>query len=65
MEYPFIAIAPRFTRTRSGSTWKGPIYGSNRTVLIFKLCAKNLRLIDLFEIELFDPFTMYKQMTDV
>ena len=35
MEYPFIAIAPRFTQTRIGSTWKGPIYGSNTT----KLCT--------------------------
>ena len=34
-EYPVIAIAPRSTLARSGSTWKGPIYGSNRT----KLCT--------------------------
>ena len=32
-KYPFIAIAPRSTRARSGSTWQGPIYGSNRTQL--------------------------------
>ena len=30
---PFIAIAPRFTQARSGSTWQGPNYGSNRTIL--------------------------------
>ena len=30
MEYPFIAIAPRFTLTQCGSTWYGPINGSNR-----------------------------------
>ena len=33
-EYLFIAIAPRSTLAWSGSTWYGPIYGSNRT----KLC---------------------------
>ena len=32
MEYLFITIAPRFTLARRGSTWKDPIYGSNRTV---------------------------------
>ena len=30
-EYPFIAIAPRSSLARSGSTWKGPIYGLNWT----------------------------------
>ena len=30
-EYPFIAIAPESTLTRSNTTWKGPINGSNRT----------------------------------
>ena len=34
-ENPFVAIAPRSTLARSGSTWWGPIYGLNRT----KLCA--------------------------
>ena len=29
MEYLFIAIAPKFTLIRSGSTWKGPIFRSN------------------------------------
>ena len=28
--YPFIPIAPRSTLARSGSTWQGPIDGSNR-----------------------------------
>ena len=32
-EHPFIAIAPRSTLARSGSTWFGPIYGLNRTKL--------------------------------
>ena len=30
-EYPFIAIAPRSTLDRNGSTWYGPIYVLNRT----------------------------------
>ena len=34
-EYPFISTAPRSTLARSGSTYEGPIYGSNRT----KLCT--------------------------
>ena len=32
-EHLLIAIAPRSTLARSGSTWLGPIYGSNRTKL--------------------------------
>ena len=24
MEFPFIVIAPRFTLTQNGSSWKGP-----------------------------------------
>ena len=32
-EYPFIAITPRSTVTRSGNTYKGPIPGSNGSVL--------------------------------
>ena len=34
-EYPFTAIIPRSTLARSGRTWKGLIYCSNRT----KLCS--------------------------
>ena len=34
VEYPFIAIAPKPTLAWCGSTWYGPIYGSNGT----KLC---------------------------
>ena len=34
-ECPFIAIAPRSSLARSGSTWEGFIYGSNST----KLCT--------------------------
>ena len=33
VEYPFIAIAPRSTLTRSGSTWLAPMCASNRTKL--------------------------------
>ena len=36
-EYSFIAIAPRFTLARSGSTRYGPIYGSSRTNCILML----------------------------
>ena len=32
VEYLFIAIAPRSTLAWSGSTWYGPIHGSDRTV---------------------------------
>ena len=32
-EHPFIAIAPKSTLARRGSTWYGPIYGLNRTKL--------------------------------
>ena len=32
VEYPFIAITSRSTLARNVSTWKGPIYDSNRTV---------------------------------
>ena len=32
-EYSFIAIALRSTLIQSGSTWQGPIYGSNRSKL--------------------------------
>ena len=31
-DYPCIAITPRSTLARSGSTLEGSIYGSNRTV---------------------------------
>ena len=31
-EYHFIAIAPKSILSRSGSTWKDPIYASNKTV---------------------------------
>ena len=31
-EYPFLAIVLRSTQDQSGSTWQGPIYGSNRIV---------------------------------
>ena len=31
VEHPFIAIVPRSTLTRSGSSWLGITYGSNRT----------------------------------
>ena len=36
-EHPFIAIAPKSTLARRGSTWKGPIYGLDRTNSILLL----------------------------
>ena len=41
MEYPFIAITPKSTQTRSGSTIQGLIYGSIRTVQSFPLHTWN------------------------
>ena len=41
VEYPFIAIAPKFSLTWSVSTWQDLIYGSNRTMY---LCKKWLML---------------------
>ena len=40
---PFIAIAPRFTMTRSGSTWYGPIYRLSRTNLCTYVKLKCLK----------------------
>ena len=47
VEYSSISIAPMSTLARSGSTWEGPIYRSNRT----KLCTHEKS--ELLEIELF------------
>ena len=55
-EYSFIAIAPRSTLARSGSTWKGLIYGPNRTVYHLNWVQTN----DLLEIELFGHLTVCK-----
>ena len=61
MKYPFIAIPPRSTLTQNGSTWKGPIYGSNRTVLHLDCVrANNLGKIELLETELFDHLCVNK-----
>ena len=66
VEYPFIAIVPRFTLALSGSTWKAFIYWSNRTVLHLNWVQTNdFYQIELFEIELFDHLTVCKQMNDV
>ena len=65
-EYLFITIAPRSTLARSGSSWTGPINGSNRTICLFNREQTNdLSYIELFEIELFDPLSVCKQVTDV
>ena len=54
-EYPFIAVVPRSTLAWSVSTWKGPIYGSNRSVWYSNCVQTNdLCKIELFEIELFE-----------
>ena len=54
-EYPFIAIAPRSTLAQSSSIWKGPIYGSNRTVWHSNCVQTNdLCQIELYAIEQFD-----------
>ena len=64
-EYSFIAITPRSTLARRGSTWMVPIYGSNRTKVrtyaklnclkkkSFDIWSTFLCLSELFEIELF------------
>ena len=44
---PSITIAPRSSLARNGSTWSGPIYGSNKTKL------RTYVKTELFEIELF------------
>ena len=52
--------------SRSGSTWKALIYRSNWTVgFLNSVQTNDLRWIELLEIELFDYFTVCKQMTDV
>ena len=53
---PFIVIAPRSILTWSGSNRKGPINGSNRTVWHLNW------VLELVKIELFDLFTVCKQM---
>ena len=61
VECPFIAITPRSTLARCGSTWLGPIYGSNRT----KLCtyAKlNCLKLNCFDIQLFGLHQLFYQL---
>ena len=66
MEYPFIAIAARFTLTQSGSTWLDPIDGSNRTIWHLNYVQTNdVCQIEFHEIELFDHLNACKQMTGV
>ena len=61
-----MAIAPMFILALSGSTWLGPIYGSNRIVWHLNWVQKNeLCSIELLEIEPFDNLTTRKQITDV
>ena len=47
-EYPFIAIAPRSTLARRGSTWQGPIYGLNRNngILMLNWISWNRNVFD-------------------
>ena len=52
---PFITIALRFTLTRSGHNWWGPIYGLNRIVWHLNCVqTNNLCEIRWLKIELFD-----------
>ena len=61
IEYLFIAITPRSTLDRSGYTWKGSIYGSNRTVWNLNYMQINdLYKIELLEKEMFDYLTVGK-----
>ena len=65
-KYPFIAIAPRSTPSRSGSTWESPIYGSNRTVWHLNwVQTNNFCWTEVLEIELFDCLTACKEMNDI
>ena len=41
VEYPFFAITPRSTLTWSGSTYKFPIYGSNRSAKKLFIFGRN------------------------
>ena len=66
MEYPFSVIGPIFTLTRSGSTWQGSINRANRTIWYLNSVQTNdMQWIKLLEIELFDHFSVCKQMTDL
>ena len=58
IEYPFIIIALRFTLTRNGNAWYGPLYESDRTVWhLNSVQTKGLFFIELFEIESFAYLT--------
>ena len=59
MEYPFIAITPRFTLDQNGSPWSGPIYAS-KNCLTLQMSANKLCKIELFEMEQFDNLTEFK-----
>ena len=65
-EYLFIVITPGSTVSHSGSTWKGFIYGSNRTGWHLNCEQTNdLYQTELLERELFDHLTVCKQMIDI
>ena len=53
--YRFIPIAPKSTLTRSGSIWKGPIVGFNRTIVNLNWDSRET---DLLEVELLDDLTV-------
>ena len=58
--YSLIANTLRSTLARSGSIWKSSI----GEIEVFDNFV-DLYFIELWEIEPFDSFTVYKQMTDV
>ena len=55
MDYPFIAIVPRSTLARSGSTWKDPVL-----IKLFDILTECKQTIHakLFEIEEYDHLTV-------
>ena len=60
----FLTIKPNQTKTKQNK--KFPIYRPNRTDWHLNWVQTNdLYKIELLEIELFDPLTVCKQMTDV
>ena len=63
--YPFIAILPSSTLARTGSTWKGPMYGQMELFDIESDSKQMTCSTELFEIELFDHLTVRKEMADV
>ena len=65
VKYSFIGIVPMSTLSWSGSTWKGSINGSNRTVWHLNWVQTKDMLNWIVKIELFDDLTVCKPMTDI